>query len=193
MPDEEDDKTPMVPKARMDQVLTRNRALQEQLTDLQGLQTTTAASLAELQTAAKAHESVTAELDSFKAQASGWAFEKAAMGAGLTDPGGMALAMREWSSLDEDTRPASVGEWLTGEAAPKWAATYLPAPVVEGEEPPKRWDPNRGVKPRAPSPTGGHKPVSQMTRAELIKTRDGRLADAGLEKPVYPKGWNVGG
>jgi len=86
--------------------------------------------------AAKAHESVRAELDAIKAERSAWETERALMGAGLTDPEGMDFARIAYGRIAEADRPkGGIVEWIGGERdnLPKALHPYLPERKAEGQ------------------------------------------------------------
>lgn len=117
-----------------------------------------------------------ADLEKSHEQArTGWDLEKAAMGAGITDPEGLLVARTLHSNLPEKDRPP-IGTWLAGfktdpAKAPKPLQGYFAAASAddaETEEPAKpapkqRPNPNRKVAPEQGGKGGGGGPP---TRAE---------------------------
>jgi hypothetical protein len=154
--------------------------------------------LTDLRPKAQTAEGITARMKDLEAkhatERDRWTVERAAFGAGITDPEGIDVAVMLHGRLPKEGRP-TIDAWLTGLKAdptkiPRPLQSYLTPPddgeetgEEEAEEPPARKaatpprGPNAGVKGKQSAAGGGGKPTPAAIQAAFRKAQMGDVAD----------------
>ena len=178
---------------RFDQVNRQRGELQRQVGELQR-------QVNDLEAARGNYDTLAQQLADLKAshetERGVWAREKTVMGAGITDPDGIAVANMFYERLPEEGRP-DIGEWVSGfredpSKAPKPLQPYFaeaPSPPQQHQQPPngktkpsgrRLPDSNNGTRSGAPSPAG--KPLGGgLTRDAWKANREQAIAQVSNE------------
>lgn len=123
-----------IPKDRFDTVVDQRKQLKEQLE-------TATAKVSELETELATKdkelgklETLTTELESYKAKEQAWGLERAIVRSGITDDEGVRFTTLAWQSIPDDKKPeGGISAWLSDpDALPKGVRAYMPEPSSQG-------------------------------------------------------------
>lgn len=196
-PDDDNDDTIGDPKSRVDRriatITKRRKEAEEALRQAEERIDALESELADHKKAAKAFESIQAELDSYKAKETEWADEKAMIAAGLTEEEGQDLARLAYSRIKEEDRPrGGIAEWLGDRGKlPRGVQAYLPEPEsADTKTPPKtggpKVPPNSDAKAKhAPGAPPTYQPgqISNMSTDDIQASRESIWAAMGRKPP----------
>ena len=137
----------------------------------------------------KDFEKLTAERDGLLQAQSGWADERAIMGAGVSDEEGISFVKMAWAALGDAKPEGGLGEWLKSEDLPRGVKAYLePESGNVSTSTPRQPNPNAGTVPMPATGNGiAMGDISRMSPKEWAARRESVWGQLGVSPPSTGK------